>query len=189
MTPGLADDPAGPERAGEAAEPAGTGMPGGESATPEPSEVDAAEATGTGGADESPPEDPLAELGALLDARWRAVLRRLDDFRVERGLTDHSFLFTELGYVRRANSTIEPWASHGFSVLPSPAGERLVIWQDQPRDLVERAGLVEQDQRREPEDETAGHDQSHRMWTFSANLAPISASSGVPSGGIAARLC
>jgi len=62
VTPGLADDPAGPERAGEAAEPAGTGMPGGESATPEPSEVDAAEATGTGGADESPPEDPLAEL-------------------------------------------------------------------------------------------------------------------------------
>ncbi|MDH3524989.1 MAG: hypothetical protein OES32_15520 [Acidobacteriota bacterium] len=82
------------------------------------------------------------ELGALLEARWRAVLRRLDDFRRARGLGDHRFLFTELGYVRRANATIEPWASHGFSVLPSPAGERLVIWQEQPADLGERALAV-----------------------------------------------
>jgi hypothetical protein len=88
------------------------------------------------------PDVGAEDLGGLLDARWLAVLRRLENFRVERGLSDRRFLFTELGYVRRTNSTIEPWASHGFSVLPSPAGERLVIWQEQPGDLVERALAV-----------------------------------------------
>jgi hypothetical protein len=82
------------------------------------------------------------ELGALLEARWLAKLQALEAFRRERHLPAHRFLFTELGYVRRANSTIEPWAADGFSVLPSPDGEQLVVWQDQPFDLEERALAV-----------------------------------------------
>ncbi|MCZ6508620.1 MAG: hypothetical protein O7A04_11330 [Acidobacteria bacterium] len=88
-----------------------------------------------------PALDP-AGMAALLESRWFVRLQRLDEFRRRRGLPEHRFLFTELGYVRRANSTIEPWAAHGFSVLPSPDGERLVIWQEEPEDLVERALAV-----------------------------------------------
>jgi len=82
------------------------------------------------------------DLAALLESRWTSQLQRLDDFRRRIGLPDHRFLFTELGYVHRANSTIEPWNSHGFSVLPSPGGEQLVVWDDQPTDLVERSLAV-----------------------------------------------
>jgi hypothetical protein len=88
------------------------------------------------------PEIGQAELAALLESRWSAQLQRLDEFRRRTGLPDHRFLLTELGYVRRANSTIEPWASHGFSVLPSPGGERMIVWEEQPVDLRERALAV-----------------------------------------------
>jgi len=88
------------------------------------------------------PEIGEDELAALLESRWLAKLQSLDTFRRGLGLPDHRFLLTELGYVRRANSTIEPWASNGFSVLPSPDGEQLVVWQDQKPDLTERALAV-----------------------------------------------
>ena len=51
-------------------------------------------------------------------------------------------LFTELGYVARENSTLAPWASDGFTVVPSPEGPRLMVWKDQPEDPVERALAV-----------------------------------------------
>lgn len=88
------------------------------------------------------PEIGDPELAALLEARWLARLRTLDAWRRDIGLPEHRVLFSELGYVRRANSTIEPWASHGFSVLPSPDGEQVVVWEDQPPDLNERALAV-----------------------------------------------
>jgi len=88
------------------------------------------------------PEIGDEELGAFLESRWLAKLQSLEAFRSRVGLPDHRFLFTELGYVRRANSTIEPWASNGFSVVPSPQGEQLVVWQDQEPDLVERSLAV-----------------------------------------------
>lgn len=88
------------------------------------------------------PEIGDEELAALLENRWRVHLDRLDRFRRRIGLDEHRFLLTELGYIHRANSTIEPWASHGFSVLPSPGGEQLVIWDEQPDDLIERALAV-----------------------------------------------
>lgn len=83
-----------------------------------------------------------AELAALLESRWSVVLGRLEAFRRRVGLPRHRFLFTELGYTRRAHSTIEPWASHGFAVLPSSQGERLVVWEEQAVDLDERALAV-----------------------------------------------
>ncbi len=88
------------------------------------------------------PEIGDGELEALLESRWAVVLRRLAAFRERIGLPDHEYLFTELGYVRRRHSTIEPWASHGFSVLPAADGERLVVWEEQESDLAERAAAV-----------------------------------------------
>ena len=78
-------------------------------------------------------------LAEALAEGWRGVLGNIDRFRNERGLPGHRVLFTELGYVRRKNSTIRPWAAEGFAVLESDAGDELVLWQDQPADLDERA--------------------------------------------------
>jgi hypothetical protein len=85
------------------------------------------------------PELSRDELAARLETGWMSVLRGLDEFRRRREIPRHQVLFSELGYVERANSTIEPWASTGFSVLPSSDGPRLVVWEDQPPDKIERA--------------------------------------------------
>ncbi|TNF82752.1 MAG: hypothetical protein EP299_01410 [Acidobacteria bacterium] len=79
------------------------------------------------------------ELADRLETGWTEVLRRLDEFRKGQGIPRHRVLLSELGYVERANSTIEPWASNGFSVLPSSDGPQLVVWEDQPPDKTERA--------------------------------------------------
>jgi hypothetical protein len=63
----------------------------------------------------------------LFRSRWSTILHEIDDFRSQQGVPDHRVLFTELGYVRRANCTIQPWEAHGFAVLPSAQGARLMI--------------------------------------------------------------
>jgi len=89
---------------------------------------------------------PLEMAGASVDlfrSRWSTILQEIDDFRRQQGVPDHRVLLTELGYVRRANCTIEPWAAHGYTVLPGPQGPKLMIWEDQPEDLTERAEAVQ----------------------------------------------
>ena len=88
------------------------------------------------------PRGSEADLLARLEARWRAILGSIDRFRIDRGVPDHPVLFTELGYVARENSTLAPWDSDGFTVVPSPEGPRLMVWKDQPEDPVERALAV-----------------------------------------------
>lgn len=95
----------------------------------------------------------------ILTESWRRILGDVDEVRRTREL-DLPVLFTEIGYTYRDNSTLEPWAADGFSLLPvAPPGgvppaespeagptpelpRRLVIWQDQPVDLEERALAV-----------------------------------------------
>lgn len=84
-------------------------------------------------------EGDAAALFALLRAGWNGVLSDIQVFREGLGLTDRPVIFTEMGYTFRANSTIQPWADTGFSVVASEAGEELVVWQDQREDLEERA--------------------------------------------------
>ncbi len=83
------------------------------------------------------------ELYPVLKAGWSAVLGDIRDFRRGQGLHGRSLLFTELGYTARRNSTLEPWADTGFSIVKTPAGEeRLLVWQDQEPDFKERALAV-----------------------------------------------
>ncbi|MDX1643868.1 MAG: hypothetical protein R3244_05860 [Thermoanaerobaculia bacterium] len=82
------------------------------------------------------------ELYPIFEARWEAILRSILALGERRGWGEKQILFTELGYVYRRNSTIEPWAATGFSVLPSATGEQLVVWEDEPIDLQERALAV-----------------------------------------------
>jgi len=79
---------------------------------------------------------------AIFRSRWSTILHDIDEFRRQEGIPNHRVLFTELGYVRRANCTIQPWEAHGFTVLPSADGPKLMIWEDQPPDLTERAQAV-----------------------------------------------
>jgi hypothetical protein len=58
------------------------------------------------------------DLEPLLQEGWREVLDEILTFREERGLTRQPVMFTEMGFTHRADSTIEPWASDGFSLVP-----------------------------------------------------------------------
>lgn len=83
------------------------------------------------------------EIYRQLGEGWRAVLGEIQTLRTERGLLDKPVIFTELGYTYRANSTFQPWASTGFSILPAGEGKtELKVWQDEPIDLAERAMAV-----------------------------------------------
>lgn len=90
-----------------------------------------------------------AGLSELLFEGWRGVLAEIEAFRASEEVEEMPLIFTEMGYTFRANSTIEPWAFDGFALVPvgtAPASgerqERLVVWNDQPIDLRERALAV-----------------------------------------------
>jgi hypothetical protein len=85
---------------------------------------------------------------------WREVLATVDAFRREEGVPEMPVVFTELGYTFRRHSTVQPWASTGFSIIypePDPESDRetpeapealekqFVVWPDQPEYPLERA--------------------------------------------------
>jgi len=88
------------------------------------------------------PNLAAADLAGQLAAGWRRVLSGIDGFRQGRGLADRQVLFTELGYVARANTTLRPWAGEGLAVLRSGAGERLFDFRTEPADTRERAAAI-----------------------------------------------
>ena len=83
-----------------------------------------------------------ADLAGQLAAGWRRVLSGVDGFRRQWDLEDRQVLFTEIGYVARANATLRPWAGDGLAVLRSGAGERLFDWRTEPVDTAERAAAI-----------------------------------------------
>lgn len=90
----------------------------------------------SGALDEPDPEVLRSELVA----GWTDVLERIDSFRGERGIGDRPVVFTELGYTRRAGTTIQPWAGEGLALLGEGSEEaRLIAWQDRPLRPEERA--------------------------------------------------
>ena len=83
-----------------------------------------------------------ADLEEQLAVGWRRVLSGIDGFRRARGLGERQVLFTEIGYVARANSTLRPWGGDGLAVMRSGDGERLFDWRSEPVDTQERAAAV-----------------------------------------------
>ncbi|MBW1960247.1 MAG: hypothetical protein JRJ04_02225 [Deltaproteobacteria bacterium] len=75
----------------------------------------------------------------MLVQGWQAVFNRIDAFCEKQNLRGIPILFTEIGYTRRKNCTIEPWANTGFSLIGTGADKKFVIWQDQPEYPEERA--------------------------------------------------
>ena len=97
-------------------------------------------------------EDQRADrLYPLLVQGWSGVLDRIADFRDHQNLTK-PLIFTEMGYTFRRQSTLEPWAHTGFSMISNPttlpdgsAGEpekHVIVWREQPDDFQERALAV-----------------------------------------------
>lgn len=74
MTPGLADETAGPERAGDEAAPAGAEMPGGEAAAPETTGPEADESV------EAAADDPLAAMTRERDEYLELAQRTRAEF-------------------------------------------------------------------------------------------------------------
>ncbi len=70
---------------------------------------------------------------------WKTVFGEIDEFIEKKRLKNIPILFTELGYTRRKNCTIAPWADTGFSMIGPPSHKKLIVWQDQPEDWNERA--------------------------------------------------
>jgi hypothetical protein len=107
--------------------------------------------------------DEEDQLAGHLRSGWKAVLDDIATFRATHGLEEKPLIFTEMGYTWRKNSTLEPWADTGFSLVPvtdendevaksteftaseetpKEAERRLIVWRDQPEDLNERALAV-----------------------------------------------
>lgn len=78
------------------------------------------------------------QLKTQLKTGWDNVFDAINDYRASNKLKDKPLLFTELGYISRENSTIEPWAGFGFSVVGTRSQERLVRWQKEPKNWEER---------------------------------------------------
>jgi hypothetical protein len=83
-----------------------------------------------------------AHLDEELTSGWKRVLDELQTFRETRHLQAKSFLFTEIGYTYRKNTTLAPWARSGFTLLESTEPHRLIIWDDEPLDFRERAAAL-----------------------------------------------
>lgn len=84
MTPGLAEDPAGPERTGDEQAPVGEQIPDGDAVAPEIPEGEQPEGATTNGTepadDEAAPEDPLAELTRERDEYLELAQRTRAEF-------------------------------------------------------------------------------------------------------------
>lgn len=85
------------------------------------------------------PDTEIESTQALFDELKKGWLRAFDEidaFRARHEWQKKPLLFTELGYINRENSTIEPWAGFGFSVVGDD--EKLVVWGKEKENLLER---------------------------------------------------
>jgi hypothetical protein len=79
---------------------------------------------------------------ALLDG-WKKVFDEIDEFKLQHSIVDKPLFFTELGYIYRSNTTVEPWSGFGFSVVGSTRKEWLIVWNEQDINRKERAMAVD----------------------------------------------
>ncbi len=77
-----------------------------------------------------------------LEQSWEKVFGEIENTQRAASVWRQPVLFTELGYTMRRGSTFRPWTQDGFDVVASETGERLVVWDQQPIDLGERALAV-----------------------------------------------
>ena len=82
------------------------------------------------------------QMQSVFEESWNDVFDDITSFKEDQGLEDFPMLFTELGYIYRRNTSIEPWKGFGFSVVGSFGKEQLIVWGEEPIDRKERALAV-----------------------------------------------
>jgi hypothetical protein len=88
------------------------------------------------------PVEEIPHLYPTLEAGWLGILEEMARFRRRAKVADKGVLFTELGYAFRANSTVQPWAADGFSLVGDWKDPELMVWEERPIDYQERALAV-----------------------------------------------
>ena len=82
--------------------------------------------------------DSRVDLKTLVKG-WQSVFSDIEEMRNYQGVSDKPVVFTELGYTFRANSSLEPWSSQGFSLVhSSDKSSELLFWKEQPINYQER---------------------------------------------------
>ncbi len=85
---------------------------------------------------------PLREASEPADQRtlvrgWEKVWDEIQGVQSKLGVPSMPVVFTELGYNRRANCTVAPWAWEGFDLIGKE--QALMVWETQPEAPEERA--------------------------------------------------
>lgn len=78
-----------------------------------------------------------------LEKGWVNVFEEINAFRARHELEHKPMIFTELGYINRKNTTIEPWTGFGFSIVGSRQNERLIVWDREEADWEERKFAID----------------------------------------------
>lgn len=78
-----------------------------------------------------------------LEKGWVNVFDQINTFRTRHQLENKPMIFTELGYINRKNTTIEPWTGFGFSIVGSRQNERLIVWDKEDADWEERKFAID----------------------------------------------
>jgi hypothetical protein len=74
---------------------------------------------------------------------WQTVFSEIADLQKKLS-TPKPVIFTELGYTFREHSSLEPWSSEGFSLIPSEHQvPKLLFWKEQPITYSERQQAIE----------------------------------------------
>ena len=71
--------------------------------------------------------DPKS-LETILNSSWLNILNDIEAYRQAESISDKPVIFTELGYARWENSTIEPWAYTGFSLVDNDNQDSVIVW-------------------------------------------------------------
>lgn len=79
----------------------------------------------------------------VLEKGWVNVFEEINSFRAKHKLEDKPMIFTELGYINRKKTTIEPWTGFGFSVVGASRNERLIVWGREDADWEERKFAID----------------------------------------------
>ena len=67
----------------------------------------------------------------VLKKGWNKAIDQISTFARNQELERLPVLFTELGYIYRANATVEPWTGYGYSIIDSGGNEKLILWEEQ----------------------------------------------------------
>jgi hypothetical protein len=79
----------------------------------------------------------------VLEEGWLKVFNEINGFRAKHQLENKPMIFTELGYINRKKTTIEPWTGFGFSVVGANRGEHLIVWDKEEADWEERKFAID----------------------------------------------